>query len=77
MFATAKPLLIDENQKKRLLSLVRSGKTPQKISRRARIVLLASEGMANNAVATCLGIGRPTVLLWRARTDAGRQADRA
>lgn len=67
MFETAKALPLDENQKKRLLALVRSGKTPQRVSRRARIVLLASEGLANHAVAARLGISRPTVLLWRRR----------
>lgn len=33
----------------------------------ARIILRASEGSANNAIATQLGISRPTVLLWRNR----------
>jgi len=67
MFTPARPLHVDENQRKRLLHLAKSGKTPQKIAVRARIVLLAGEGRANHAVAQELGISRPTVLLWRKR----------
>jgi len=58
---------MDTNQEKRLKSLVGSGKTPQKLARRARIVLLAGAGLANHAIAARLGISRPTVLLWRHR----------
>jgi len=67
MFETAKALRVDSNQKKRLRFLTGSGKTPQKIALRARIILCASEGLANNAIAAQLGISRPTVLLWRNR----------
>ncbi len=66
MFETAKALQVDSNQKKRLRFLVRSVKTRQKVVRRARIVLQASDGVAN-AIAFQLGISRPTVLLWRDR----------
>ena len=42
---------------------------------RCQVVLLAADGLANNAIATALGISRPTVLLWRARFIAhGPQA---
>jgi transposase len=69
MFPTAKALQVDRNQKKRLRFLARAGKTPQKIALRARIILGASEGLANNAIAGQLGISRPTVLLWRNRFE--------
>ncbi|MCU0611552.1 MAG: helix-turn-helix domain-containing protein, partial [Candidatus Eisenbacteria bacterium] len=59
--------MIDDSQRKRLSFLASSGKTPQAIARRARIVLLAAEGTSNTAIARVLGISRPTVLLWRAR----------
>jgi transposase len=67
MFTPARALTIDENQWKRLRFLANSGKTPQKVALRARIVLLASEGVPNHAIAARLGTTRPTVLLWRAR----------
>ncbi len=67
MFQPAAALSIDPNQTKRLQSLVRSGKTPQKIALRARIILLASEGVPNHAIAKRLTTSRPTVLLWRNR----------
>ena len=67
MFTPAPALRIDTNQEKRLKSLVGSGKTPQKVALRARIVLLAAAGQANHAVAARLGTSRPTVLLWRRR----------
>jgi transposase len=67
MFQPATALGIDGNQEKRLKFLAGSGKTPQKIALRARLVLLAAEGVANQAIAARLGISRPTVLLWRSR----------
>ena len=54
----------------RLSFLAASGKTPQKIALRARIILLAADGTANHAIAGQLGISRPTVLLWRDRFEA-------
>jgi transposase len=72
MFQPAPAQWVDANQTKRLQSLVKSGKTAQKVAMRARIVLLAGEGVANHAIAARLSIGRPTVLLWRKRfADAG------
>ena len=70
MFTPARALAIDENQRKRLRFLANSGKTPQKVALRARIVLLASEGVPNHAIAARLGTSRPTVLLWRSRFQA-------
>jgi transposase len=45
--------------------------SPQRIVMRARIVLLASQGMANRRIAREVGTSRPTVLLWRDRFVAG------
>ena len=67
MFEPASALGIDVNQEKRLKFLAGSGKTPQKVALRARLVLLAAAGVANQAIAGRLGISRPTVLLWRSR----------
>ena len=67
MFLPASALELDDNQRKRLKSLAASGKTPQKIALRVRIVLLAGEGRPNHAIAQALKTSRPTVLLWRDR----------
>jgi transposase len=70
MFTPARALAIDDTQRKRLRFLANSGKTPQKVALRARIVLLASEGVPNHAIAARLGTSRPTVRLWRSRFQA-------
>ncbi len=62
-------------QKKRLEQLLGSHKTRKKIRLRARIVLRASEGLANHAIARQLGTSRPTVLLWRDRFKSLLQQD--
>jgi len=67
MFTPARGLSIDPNQRQRLSLLANAGKTPQKVALRARIILLASEGIPNHAIARRLATTRPTVLLWRAR----------
>lgn len=54
-------------QKRTLEAWVRARNTPQTVALRARICLLASEGMPNNAIAKRLETSRPTVLLWRKR----------
>ena len=63
MFTPASALYVDENQRKRLEHLARSGRTPQKIALRARIILAAGKGQPNHAIAQQLGISRPTVLV--------------
>ncbi len=57
----ARPLPLDESQRERRQQLVRAGTTPQKVARRARIVLLAAEGLPNQAIAARVGtsLNRP------------------
>lgn len=69
MWNAAEPLLISEQDGLLLQELVRSPSTPQGIAQRARIILLAGEGIANLAIARKLSVGRPTVLLWRERFE--------
>jgi len=69
MFTKAKPIKITKQEKERLEFLSQAGKTPQKIAMRAHIILLASEGLANNAIAKKLVICRPTVLLTRQKFE--------
>ena len=42
-------------------------KTPMSVAQRARIVLLAADGLSNNAVADKVGVNQATVVKWRKR----------
>lgn len=67
MWKATEALPMTLEQKRTLEAWVRARNTPQRVALRARICLLASGGMANNAVAKRLQTSRPTVLLWRKR----------
>jgi transposase len=65
MFTPAAALAIDPIQIERLESLLRSGLTPQRVARKCRVILLASQGVANHAIAQQTGLSRPTVIATR------------
>lgn len=67
MWVSAAALSLSGQENNILQKWVHSPLTPQGIAQRARIILLASEGVANNAIAQKLSISRPTVILWRKR----------
>ena len=67
MWGPAERLRVTRPQRAALETWVGSPTTQQRTVLRSQIVLLASEGMANHAIAKQLGISRPTVLLWRDR----------
>jgi len=48
---------------------VRGETTPQRVVRRARIVLLALDGLSAHQIAHRLGVSRPTVTLWIGRFE--------
>jgi transposase/DNA-binding CsgD family transcriptional regulator len=48
---------------------VRSSSVRAGLARRARIVLLAAQGMSNSAIAEKVGVSRPTVIGWRERYE--------
>jgi len=74
MWKAAKALTLKKTDRELLDALVRNGQTPQKVALRARLILSAAEGRANNAIANELGISRPKVLRWRKRfSEAGVQ----
>ena len=50
-----------------LEKVVRSSATTAGAAQRARIVLLASQGVANALISELVGVSRPTVNLWRGR----------
>jgi len=47
--------------------LTRSSSVSAGLAQRARIVLLAGQGLSNTAIAERVGVSRPTVIAWRAR----------
>ena len=66
--------------KRQLRSWSRSSGIRAGLAQRARIVLLAAEGVSNTEIASRVGVSRPTVVQWRARYAQGgvaALADRA
>ena len=51
----------------RLEALIANGNTPQKHARRARIVLLAGDGIGTNEIQRRLRVSKPTIRRWRTR----------
>src|SRR5271165_4311041 len=66
MFAPAAAMSLQESQVHQLTTLARAGTTTQRVARRCRVILLAQEGISNNAIAQQLGLSRPTVIATRA-----------
>jgi transposase len=71
MFTPATALCLNPPQKDVLESLARAGSTPQLLARKCEVVLLASEGVPNNAIAQQTGLSRPTVIATRAAFAGG------
>ena len=69
--SVAAPLVLREGEEKTLNSLVRSSSGRTGVAQRARIVLLAAEGVSNTEIARRVGVSRPTVIGWRDRYAAG------
>src|ERR1700722_2731774 len=68
-FAT--PLELRDGDRERLADLARLPSVPSGLARRARMVLLAAEGMPNAQIARLVGVSRPTVIGWRDRYAQG------
>ena len=58
---------LTDEERRVLEELVRRHKTGQQVADRARIVLLAAEGLNNSAIARQLSLEPDTVRLWRQR----------
>ena len=68
----APPVPLNDDQRTALTTWARSRALPQRQVLRARIILLAAEGVSHAAIAAQLGCSEPTVRLWRQRfSDAG------
>jgi transposase len=61
------PLVLSEDERRRLESWVKRRGTARGLAVRARIVLACAQGGSNLAVAARLGVNRKTVSRWRAR----------
>ena len=67
----AAPLVLRAGDEPKLTALLRATTVQAGVAQRARIVLLAAEGMPNVAISRLVGVSRPTVLQWRNRYTAG------
>ena len=69
MVRSAEPIVVSAVEREELDRLVRGHSTPQQVALRARIILLAAEGIGNRESARRLGITVQTVRCWRRRWD--------
>jgi len=58
---------LSADERQALAALQRAGKTPQQTVRRVTILLLAQEGLSNQAIADRVGTSRNLVQKWRKR----------
>jgi putative transposase len=61
------PVVLSDQQQELLKRLCRRQTSSQRLVRRAQTILLAAEGLSNEAIATELGISRNSASLWRRR----------
>ena len=71
---TIPPLAITDAERAELQRRVRAHTTPQRAAKRARIVLLAADGLPNRQIAPIVGMNEHTVAHWRHRFQAERLA---
>jgi transposase len=67
----APALVLREGDRGRLADLARLPSVPSGLAKRARMVLLAADGVPNAEIARKVGVSRPTVIGWRNRYAAG------
>jgi transposase len=67
----APALVLRDGDRKRLGDLARLPSMPSGLAKRARIVLLAADGVPNAQIARTVGVSRPTVIGWRQRYATG------
>lgn len=61
------PVELSEEVRTDLESIVNSRSLPHALVRRAKIILMAADGMNNTTIAEKLGLSNPTVGIWRKR----------
>src|ERR687892_2256712 len=70
----ATPIVVSAEERTALETWVRARTTEQRLVERARIVLLAADGMASRAIAREIGCARGVVSRWRVRFARDRLA---
>jgi len=65
------PVVVTDEDRVVLERWSKRPKTPMSVAQRARIVLLAADGLNNNTVAERVGVNQATVVKWRKRYLAG------
>src|SRR4051794_4237429 len=63
--SSAVALALRDGDRERLISLTRSSSVRAGLAQRARIVVLAADGVSNTAIADKVGATRQTVISWR------------
>ena len=69
---TVPPLSISDDQRRELQRRVRAHTTAQQDVKRARVVLLAAEGVPNRRIAVEVGLSEEYVGVWRRTLREGR-----
>src|ERR1700730_18186745 len=67
----ARAIQLSSAERSELQRLARSATTSVRLARRAKIVLLAAEGLENRQIGAQVGVGRVQVSRWRDRYAAG------
>ena len=62
-----KPIILSDEEREQLSAIVNSRSLPHGLVRRARIILLAAEGISNNTIGERVGVSHQTVCQWRQR----------
>jgi hypothetical protein len=74
MSRRAEAILLTDQERATLQTWARARSQPQRVVQRAKIILLAAEGVESQTIAHRVGTSRPTVQLWRERFLALRTA---
>jgi transposase len=70
MSRAAASLRLTEGQREVLETLMRSRTSEHRLVQRARVLLLAADGVSNVEICEVSGVSRPTVLAWRTQFEA-------
>jgi transposase len=69
MSRAAAPLAISDGQREVLETLAGSRTAAYRVVQRARVLLLAADGVSNSEISEVVGVSRPTVLAWRGQFE--------